>query len=90
MGIKLKIWNGRGHGKYQNGSIFVAAFTQKHAAELVSMACFGVDNRVSLNEIRNYFHSGTWGNSMEGIEPTEPCVYATNEPYGREKPVRVI
>ena len=90
MARKLKIWNGRGHGKnYQKGHIYVAAYTQKQAAELVSKACFGEDcpNHISTNEIREYY-SDCWSNPMKGIEPTEPCVYASKK-YG-DKPERII
>jgi len=38
----LKIWNGRGYGKYINSNIYVAAYTQKQAAELVTEACHGL------------------------------------------------
>lgn len=89
MARKIKIWNGRGHGKFQKGHIYVAAYSQKQAAELVSKACFGNDhpNIVSSNEIREYY-SDCWGNSMDGIEATEPCVYATKK-YG-DNPERII
>lgn len=78
MAKQLKIWNGRGHGKYDRGYIYVAAYTQKQAAELVSRACYGDEhpNLISLNEIKNYYSFGSWGNAMNGIIPTEPCVYA--------------
>ncbi len=90
MAKKLKIWNGRGHGRtYGRGHIYVAAYSQKQAAELVSRACYGDDcpDNISTNEIRNYY-SDCWGNSMNGIEPTEPCVYASKEHFGT--PERVI
>ena len=91
MAKKLKIWNGRGHGRtYGRGHIYVAAYSQKQAAELVSRACYGDDrpNNVSINEIKVYYSPNAWGNSMNGIEPTEPCVYASKEPFGT--PERVI
>jgi hypothetical protein len=87
MAKKLKLWNGRGHGKYDRGHISVAAYSQKQAAELVSIACFGVEhsNMVSVNEIRKYYNN-RWGDGMSNIEPSEPCVYVeewlnSNEPY---------
>ena len=92
MARKLKIWNGRGHGsEYQNKHIYVAAYSQKHAAELVSIACYGKDHPdlISLNEIRNYYNAGAWGNSMNGIEPVEPCVYYT-EGYSDQEPKRIV
>jgi hypothetical protein len=91
MAKKLKIWNGRGHGRtYGRGDIYVAAYSQKQAAELVSRACYGDDcpDNISTNEIRNYYHADSWGNPMNGIIPTEPCVYASTKPFGT--PERVI
>lgn len=90
MARKIKIWNGRGHGKYLNGHIYVAAYSQKHAAELVSKACFGNDQPdiVSSYEIKKYYSPDCWGNSMEGIEATEPCVYASTK--HSDKPERII
>jgi hypothetical protein len=88
MAKKLKIWNGRGHGKtYGRGYIYVAAYSRKQAAELVSMACFGDENPhvISTNEIKVYYHADCWGNPMNGITPTEPCVYATIEHFGTPK-----
>lgn len=85
MAKKLKIWNGRGHGKYDRGNINVAAYSQKQAAELISKAC---ETRVSVSEISVYY-SNCWGNSMEGIIPTEPCVYVVKS-YYNETPERVL
>jgi hypothetical protein len=89
MAKQLKIWNGRGHGKHDKGHIYVAAYSQKQATELVSLACYELPDIISVNEIRNYY-SPAWGNSMDGIEPTEPCVYVQERAYSTEKPVRVI
>ena len=93
MAKQLKIWNGRAHGsKYKRGHVYVAAYSLKQAAELVSKACFGEEhpNLVSVTEIRTYYNSGAWGTPMNGIEPTEPCVYIEEVPYSKEKPVRII
>ena len=76
----LKLWNGRGHGYTHNRHHFnVAAYTQKQAAELVSIAS---GFPISVSEIRVYY-SNCWGNSMKGIIPTEPIVYV-NEPFGKD------
>jgi hypothetical protein len=83
----LKIWNGRGHGKFQKGHIYVAAYSQKQAAELVGTAC-GLGYPLGVSEIRNYYSFDCWGNDMQGIVPTEPCVYASEKHFG--KPFRVI
>lgn len=91
MAKQLKIWNGRGHGRtYGRGHIYVAAYSRKQAAELVSIACFGdeIPHVISSNEIKVYFSADCWGTPMNGIVPTEPCVYATKEHFGT--PERVI
>lgn len=91
MAKQLKIWNGRGHGNiYGRGHIYVAAYSTKQAAELVSRACFGEEHPdlVSINELNVYYSKGAWGDSMNGIEATEPCVYATKEHFGT--PERII
>ena len=80
----LKVWNGRGHGKYNRKHINVAAYSKKQAAEIIGIAC---QTNVSVTEITIYY-SACWGNSMKDITPTEPCVYI-EEKYGKEKPVRV-
>ena len=91
MGIKLKLWNGIGVGKYRKGYMYVAAFTQKHAAELISLAAYGEDNSdvVKPKDVKTYFHHGTWGNTMNHITPTEPCVYVTDNIMD-ENPKRII
>lgn len=94
MAKTLKIWNGRGHGsKYGQGyTMYVAAYSVKQAAELVSKACYdGEPDHVSKSEIRVYYSAGCWGNAMAGIEPTGPCVYVAPA-YGpnRYKPRKVI
>lgn len=68
----LKIWNGRGHGKYKNGTFYVAAYSAKQAIELVGNAS---GCHISGNEIKKYYSENCWGNAMDGIIPTEPCVY---------------
>lgn len=84
MAKQLKLWNGRGHGKYNKRHINVAAYSQKQAAELVAQACA---TYISIGEIRE-FYSQCWGNSMKGITPTIPCVYVEASPLST--PERVI
>lgn len=86
MSKKLKIWNGRSHGKYNKGHIYVAAYSQKQAAELISKSC---NTFITANEIREYY-SPCWGNSMNGIEPTEPCVYIQERVFQKEPPIRIL
>ena len=85
---KLKIWNGHGHGKFQNGHFYVAAYSQRQAAELVGKAA-GYISSIGIREIREYYSANCWGNVMEGITPTEPCVYATTSHYDRN-PKRIL
>ena len=86
---KLKLFNGRGHhtrthGDYTGGHFFIGAHSQKHAAELFEQLCGGSGN---LTEIRDYYNKGSWGLSMEGIEP-EIGVWASHG-YN-DKPVKLI
>lgn len=68
---KLKLWNGRGLGRLDRQHINVAAYSQKQAAELVSTAS-GIN--ATVGEIKNYF-APCWGNPMDGIIPTVPCLW---------------
>ncbi len=68
---QLKKWNGRGGGGKQ-GTFYIAAYSQKQAAELYVMA--GGYQMGSIGEIQKYY-SNTWGIAMNGIEPQNPCVY---------------
>lgn len=90
---KLKLWNGRSHGHtYDRHSVYVAAYSVKHAAELVSIACFGpkFPNIITKNEINSYYCKNAWGDPMEGITAEEPCVYMVNDRIIGSKPFRVI
>ena len=89
----LKIWNGRAHGhKYDRHHAYVAAYSMKQAAELLSMAFFGNETKtlISINEISKYYAKGAWGNRMIGIGAEEPCVYLCDERDSNSKPFRVI
>lgn len=87
MAKKLKKWNGRGQGEWQGGHISIAAYSQKQAAELLGKVTGYT--RGNLTEIREYF-SPCWGNDMEGVEPTEPCVYGTTKENRWGKAERII
>jgi hypothetical protein len=85
---KLKIWNGRGAGqKYRNGHLFVAAYSVKQAAELINKGC---DTYITAYEIKHYFNPDCWGDTMKGIEPTEPCLYGTTSDKLFENPIKII
>ena len=89
----LKIWNGRVHGrKYDRHHAYVAAYSMKQAAELLSLAFFGSGYKtlISTSEISKYYSKGAWGNKMNGIEPIEPCVYLCDERERGTKPFRVV
>ena len=61
----LKIWNGRGHGDYTNGTFYVAAYTNKQACELLGKAAGYKDWPISMSELSNYYSKGSWGNTMD-------------------------
>lgn len=84
MAKQLKFWNGRGqgNGKYKNGHLYVAAYSRKHAAHMINLA---LKSWVTEYEIRKYF-SQCWGNPMQGITPTKPCVFAS---ISNEKPIKI-
>jgi hypothetical protein len=83
MAKQLKIWNGRG---FDNKShLYIAAYSAKQVIELVKKAC-GLT--LTSRELNIYFVKGCWGNAMEGIVPTEPCVYASKDFFG--KPEKII
>jgi len=88
MGNALQIWNGRGHGDYNKGHFYVAAYTKKQACELISIAAGRSDWPITLYELNTYY-SNAWGNTMDGITPTEPCVYATKD-YHDKTPIKVV
>jgi hypothetical protein len=82
----LKIWNGISPNQRQyKGGIYVAAYSQKQAKELIEKV-FSIT--LSTREIADYYYSGSWGDPMNGIEPTEPCVYAQETCIS--KPIRLI
>ncbi len=86
MAKTLKIWNGRGHGRYNRYHVYVAAYTQKQAVELINTA---LSAYITTNEIRDYYAEGAWGNDMNGIEPVEPCVYV-NHYIDQKEPIRLL
>jgi len=88
MAKTLKIWNGRGHGKYDRGHFYVAAYSNKQATELIGNAS---ECHISGNEIKKYYSIDCWGNAMDGIIPTEPCVYIVEDEYSPDrKPIRIV
>lgn len=86
MARLLKKWNGRIWLNGKQGHCSIAAYSQKQAAELLEKAS-GYNG--TLGEIRIYF-SKTWGNNMNGIEPTEPCLYYNSKSWDNEPPKRIL
>ena len=86
MAKTLKIWNGRGHGKYNSAHFYVAAYSNKEACELIGKAS-GYSHPVGIRELTVYYSKNCWGTSMNGIPPTEPCVYVQ---LHNETPTRVV
>jgi len=82
MAKQLKKWNGSS-GRTKYGHANIAAYTQKDAIELLKK----VDgfSMMNLTHFRGYY-SPCWGNDMNGIEPTEPCVYIVKN-YGTPQKV---
>lgn len=89
---KLKKYICRSNGiKYRNHTIYVAAYGDVHASQMLSMALHGekFPNLVSTHEIVKYANKGTWGNFMPDTEPTEPCVYVKDR-YTHDEPRLVV
>jgi hypothetical protein len=69
----LKLYNGHiNTGKYDRGHVYIAAYSNKQASEIISDA---LNQYITPSNIKTYYHKGCWGNSMDNIIPTEPCVY---------------
>lgn len=90
---KLKLWNGHINTReYKRHHLYVAAYSQKHACELIGTIFYGEENKefFSVNTLKSYFNPDCWGNTMNGIEATEPCVYLHNEQDRTSPPFRVL
>lgn len=69
----LKLYNGQIHtGKYKRCDVYVAAYSNKQASEIISNA---LDQYITPHDIKKYYNIGSWGNKMNNIIPIEPCVY---------------
>jgi len=88
MSKELRKWNGRAHGKkYTRGHFYIAAYSMAQAGRLMGQAAEMPSRDSFTREIRDYY-SECWGDPMKGIEPTEPCVYATL--HLNDKPIRIL
>lgn len=59
-------------GNYKDYRLYISATSQKQVIEMMEKLGY----RISSNDIRNYFLLWGTNNEMEGIEITEPCIYA--------------
>ena len=67
---KLRLFNGP-DWDHSGGKLFVAAFNQKDAVELVNLAhdkAQGYNGNFTVGHMRKYWNQGLWGDSMEGVE----------------------
>lgn len=68
---KLRLWNGRGSSRFENGKLvhydyfYVCAYSRSDAVRLISSLGF---DHVTDYEIST-FYSPCWGDAMEGIKP---------------------
>lgn len=86
MARKLKIWNGRWVGSIPM-HIYICAHSVKDINVLLEE--LGLVE-VSQSEIKNYWHSGCWGNSMKGIEPERGVWLQRSDRYTDEAPIRIF
>jgi hypothetical protein len=82
----LKIFNGRGHGIYEKHRLYVAAYSVAECVRIINESC---ESHINANEINIYYSKGCWGNPMDGIIATEPCVYV-GDIIGDNNPVKKI
>ena len=82
----LRLFNGRGLGKYMRGYHgFIAAYSKSDAVRVMEEA-FG-PGRGYMTEINVYWHHDCWGDTMSGITPVRGC-WVAKEPNG--KPERIL
>jgi len=85
---KLKLFNGR-DWDCRGGHLYVAAYSEKDACDLSNEAyrrLKGYTDRpdikaTTLNEVRNYWSKGCWGDRMIGITP-ERGLWWVEQNYG--------
>ena len=77
------------HGDYANHQLYITATSRKQVVEMMEK----IGNNVSVGYIKDFF--SMWGteSGMEGIEITEPCIYAVKgERWSKtkNKPKRIL
>jgi hypothetical protein len=75
--VGLRLWNGRGHGKFMSGHLYVAARSKAQAQRLLRMVP-GCNYMSFAREISEYYSADCWGDSMKGI-PVSIGVWATTK-----------
>lgn len=96
--MSVKIYNGRGWN-CRGEHLYIGAKNRSHAARLMYDAYYAFHPELNkrpiddlsfgrnCREIKDYFHEGAWGNSMEGIEPEIGVWY---QEKWNDKPRRLI
>jgi hypothetical protein len=92
---QLRYWNGRGHGKYKDHHLNVAAYTKRQAAQLIAAAAHGEENLNTPYYVNSYtrelniYYFECWGNDMKGVVVSVPSVFATKG-YGDEREFELV
>ena len=84
---KLKIWNGRGDFRKLDGHLYVCAYTQKDAIELLNQAGH---EHMTTRELSTYWSANCWGTSMAGITPERGVWFVHKSEPSTAKPRRLI
>lgn len=68
---------------------YIAAYSRADACRMIN-EYLGRESKGLDNELKNYWHEGTWGNAMEGVA-VERGIWLQADPYGPEpKLVRIF
>lgn len=86
---KLKLFNGRAHGKWLRGHhAYIAAHSKTDAARLMTEVFQFRSESSALRELNVYWHAGHWGTNMQGVTP-ERGVWVINEREIPRTPQRI-
>jgi len=84
---KLKIWNGRGDFRKLDGHLYVCAYTQKDAIELLTKAGH---ERMTTRELNTYWSANCWGTPMAGITPERGVWFVHKSEPSTTTPRRLV
>lgn len=85
--IGLRLFNGRGvSAKYRNGHLFIAARSNRDAADLLGAAC-GLPNQRMTGEIKKFYAKDCWGTTMAGVVPERGVWFAA---HPNNPPTRIL